>query len=268
MTFTFAPQVKVALTPLQYLFKINQGTFCLGMFDNGAAGTLVGGISMRNVLVQYDRSKKRIGFMPTDCNDLRLLPQPPPPTQPVILGDSPGSSSSTASEPSRPLPHTGSDSPAPGQVRPDSPVIKDKDAPEVGEWPLDAESAWVAGNPGDGAYQFGNMRAGNLISAVVLVALVVSASQLLYIYRAYVYTIFCGGTRPMATDVPMYVMGGRDGGAAGSNGGSMDGQGVSTAGVVVLAQSRAADVDADASANDAAEDGVHLLGAFGGERFR
>lgn len=52
VVFVFAPGVRVVMSPLQYLFKIGSGSFCLGVFDNSNSGTLVGGISMRNVLVQ------------------------------------------------------------------------------------------------------------------------------------------------------------------------------------------------------------------------
>ncbi|KAG1666106.1 hypothetical protein FOA52_010896 [Chlamydomonas sp. UWO 241] len=79
MALVFGGGVEVDMRPLQYLFKTGTGTYCLGVFDNFASGTLVGGISMRNVLVTYDRRDQRIGFLPVDdCNDLVLLPSPPP----------------------------------------------------------------------------------------------------------------------------------------------------------------------------------------------
>ncbi len=44
----------LVLGPLNYLFVHSFGTgkYCLGVFDNRGQGTLVGGISVRNVLVQ------------------------------------------------------------------------------------------------------------------------------------------------------------------------------------------------------------------------
>ncbi|GFH10757.1 peptidase A1 domain-containing protein [Haematococcus lacustris] len=42
----------LVLKPLQYLFVLGTGSYCLGVFDNGNAGTLLGGITVRNVLVQ------------------------------------------------------------------------------------------------------------------------------------------------------------------------------------------------------------------------
>ena len=38
--------------PYRYLFKMSTGQYCLGVFDNGWQGTLLGGIITRNVLVQ------------------------------------------------------------------------------------------------------------------------------------------------------------------------------------------------------------------------
>lgn len=40
------------LTPQRYLFRVGRGEYCLGVFDNGWQGTLLGGILVRNVLVQ------------------------------------------------------------------------------------------------------------------------------------------------------------------------------------------------------------------------
>ncbi|GAX76326.1 hypothetical protein CEUSTIGMA_g3772.t1 [Chlamydomonas eustigma] len=74
-TFVFKPDVHIEMKPLQYLFRMGKGTFCLGIFDNQASGTLIGGISVRNVLVQYDRRNKRVGFLSVDCNHLTITPQ-------------------------------------------------------------------------------------------------------------------------------------------------------------------------------------------------
>ena len=49
-----AQDVKLRTGPLNYLFMHTgeAGAYCLGVFDNGASGTLLGGISFRNILVQ------------------------------------------------------------------------------------------------------------------------------------------------------------------------------------------------------------------------
>lgn len=52
MEFVFEPSVKIRMRPAQYLFRMGSGSYCLGIFDNGSAGTLIGGISVRDVLVQ------------------------------------------------------------------------------------------------------------------------------------------------------------------------------------------------------------------------
>lgn len=42
----------IELVPYRYLFQVDAGQYCLGVFDNGHQGTLLGGIITRNVLVQ------------------------------------------------------------------------------------------------------------------------------------------------------------------------------------------------------------------------
>ena len=69
MVFIFKPSVKIEMIPLQYLFKLGKGSYCLGVFNNGQAGTLIGGISVRNVLVQV-RRKSSFLFLS------RLSPRP------------------------------------------------------------------------------------------------------------------------------------------------------------------------------------------------
>ncbi|WIA11327.1 hypothetical protein OEZ85_011450 [Tetradesmus obliquus] len=73
-SITFAGGASVALTPQRYLFMVGRGEYCLGMFDNGWQGTLLGGIIMRSVLVQYDRRHQRVGFAEADCNSIRTAP--------------------------------------------------------------------------------------------------------------------------------------------------------------------------------------------------
>lgn len=48
----FGGGASVSLPPHRYLFMIGAGEYCLGVFDNGQSGTLIGGIAVRNVLVQ------------------------------------------------------------------------------------------------------------------------------------------------------------------------------------------------------------------------
>lgn len=68
--FVFGGNARLKLTPYRYLFKLRAGEYCLGVFDNGGSGTLIGGITVRNVLVQYDRKHQRIGFVEVDCEKL------------------------------------------------------------------------------------------------------------------------------------------------------------------------------------------------------
>lgn len=46
--------LNLRMGPLNYLFMhtAEAGAYCLGVFDNGKSGTLLGGITFRNILVQ------------------------------------------------------------------------------------------------------------------------------------------------------------------------------------------------------------------------
>lgn len=52
LTLTFNPDLNLSQKPMHYLFKAQSGAFCLGIFDNGDQGALIGGISVRNIVVQ------------------------------------------------------------------------------------------------------------------------------------------------------------------------------------------------------------------------
>jgi hypothetical protein len=82
----------LTLPPDNYLFAwgdARPGAFCIGVFDNGAAGALLGALVVRDVLVLYDRTNMRIGFAPTSCTALMtqgldaLTPGSPPPAPEV-----------------------------------------------------------------------------------------------------------------------------------------------------------------------------------------
>ncbi|KAL4433645.1 hypothetical protein ABPG75_000086 [Micractinium tetrahymenae] len=79
MEIQFDQGTSLVLGPLNYLFvhTFNSGKYCLGVFDNGRAGTLLGGITFRNVLVQYDRANRRVGFGPAPCKELGEMQRPP-----------------------------------------------------------------------------------------------------------------------------------------------------------------------------------------------
>ncbi len=49
--FVFGGGAVLGLTPLRYLFASKPGEYCLGVFDNGMSGTLIGGVSVRDVVV-------------------------------------------------------------------------------------------------------------------------------------------------------------------------------------------------------------------------
>ena len=72
LTLRFAgdERLELELPPKNYLFihETVAGAFCLGVMDNGFAGTLLGGIITRDVLVEYDLTGEgRVGMVVTDC---------------------------------------------------------------------------------------------------------------------------------------------------------------------------------------------------------
>lgn len=75
----FASDLTLMLGPLNYLFvhTFNSGKYCLGIFDNGKSGTLLGGVTFRNIMVQYDRRNRRVGFGRAACKDIGRRYRPP-----------------------------------------------------------------------------------------------------------------------------------------------------------------------------------------------
>lgn len=56
------------LTPVRYLFRVDKGAYCLGVFDNRYDGTLLGATGMRHLLVTFDHRNRRVGFRDADCD--------------------------------------------------------------------------------------------------------------------------------------------------------------------------------------------------------
>jgi hypothetical protein len=61
---------QLTLPPANYLFAWGDAkpdAFCLGVFDHGDSGVLLGAIAVRDVLVTYDRAQQRVGFRTANC---------------------------------------------------------------------------------------------------------------------------------------------------------------------------------------------------------
>ena len=72
MTLVFA-DASLTLPPENYLFAwgdAKPSAFCLGVFDHGDSGVLLGAIAVRDVLITYDRAGGRVGFRQTSCTRL------------------------------------------------------------------------------------------------------------------------------------------------------------------------------------------------------
>ncbi|GAQ78166.1 Eukaryotic aspartyl protease family protein [Klebsormidium nitens] len=82
MGFVFANGVVVELPPDNYLFKHPSlgGAYCLGIFSSGQHGATIGGISVHNLLVTYDRAHQLFGFARLNCSAMAdgslTLPKP------------------------------------------------------------------------------------------------------------------------------------------------------------------------------------------------
>ncbi|GIL85438.1 hypothetical protein Vretimale_10621 [Volvox reticuliferus] len=68
--FVFGGNARLFLPPLRYLFLSRPGEYCLGVFDNGMSGTLIGGVSVRDVVITYDRRNNRVGFTTMPCAEV------------------------------------------------------------------------------------------------------------------------------------------------------------------------------------------------------
>ena len=94
LTLTFEGGARLDLPPSNYLFihGKREGAFCLGVMDNGRQGTLIGGITVRNTMVEYDMASDppRVGIATTNCGallgDHSVPEQPGAPAAVVGLG--------------------------------------------------------------------------------------------------------------------------------------------------------------------------------------
>eukprot|EP00798_Chlamydomonas_sp_ICE-L_P013245 gene13245-19081_t len=177
ITFKFAEGAVLTSPPYRYLFKIGEGKYCLGLMDNGHGGTLIGGVSVRNVLVQYDRRHNRMGFLEVDCNNIpystdegvvqeveeedvtpkvhvhtsipskKLVMKQNPPSSPVLRTLSPSpvpSPRPTLPSPSPPSPSP----PSPSPISHPQPLQASKASPSLAASPSQASPAPPAGDEG------------------------------------------------------------------------------------------------------------------------
>jgi hypothetical protein len=81
----FAGGARLDLGPRRYLWRDDagdgggggggdggggEGRVCLGVFENGREGTLVGAVATRGAFLQYDVARRRLGFADADCGAL------------------------------------------------------------------------------------------------------------------------------------------------------------------------------------------------------
>ncbi|KAI8473330.1 MAG: aspartic peptidase domain-containing protein [Monoraphidium minutum] len=69
----FASGAALLLPPRRYLFALSNQDFCLGFFDNASDGAIIGGISVRDMLMIYDLERQQIGMAEADCGKMEAL---------------------------------------------------------------------------------------------------------------------------------------------------------------------------------------------------
>ena len=66
--FVFAGGVKLRLPPSQYGYELRDGVRCMGIFNNEHSGAVIGGATIRDHEVIFDREQHRVAFVPSDCD--------------------------------------------------------------------------------------------------------------------------------------------------------------------------------------------------------
>mmetsp|Transcript_31097 Transcript_31097/g.99408 ORF Transcript_31097/g.99408 Transcript_31097/m.99408 type:complete len:251 (+) Transcript_31097:317-1069(+) len=61
---------EVPLRPSQYLYEDRPGIWCLGVFDNMKKGVVIGAGAMRGNEVIFDLDRRRLAFLPHDCESM------------------------------------------------------------------------------------------------------------------------------------------------------------------------------------------------------
>ncbi|KAI8471379.1 MAG: aspartic peptidase domain-containing protein [Monoraphidium minutum] len=105
----FGGGAALLLPPQRYVFAVDgdrggKWRFCLGFFDNGNDGTLIGGIAVRDVLVVYDLENNRVGFSEADCD---VLAPPPALDDPPTIGGHGGEAAAAGDAGARGAPGAG-----------------------------------------------------------------------------------------------------------------------------------------------------------------
>ena len=84
LTITYDPDVKLILSPENYLFShpYIPHTFCVGIEESAGSDILLGQQTLRNTFVEYDMENDRVGMVVTKCEKLRKKFAPDTPHNP------------------------------------------------------------------------------------------------------------------------------------------------------------------------------------------
>ena len=66
--FVFQGGAKLPVPSTQYAYEWKTGVWCMGVYNNERNGAVIGAATMRNHEVIFDRVRRRIAFVPSDCS--------------------------------------------------------------------------------------------------------------------------------------------------------------------------------------------------------
>ena len=117
MTLHFAGGVTLTLAPTEYAYELRRGVRCLGVFDNEHNGAVIGAANMRNHDVVFDRTRRRVAFVPADCVAIHHGTAPPNLVGGYALGGcDEGAAAAPAASPPPPPPSPSPPPPPPPHV--------------------------------------------------------------------------------------------------------------------------------------------------------
>ena len=115
--FKFSGGAQLVLKPTQYVYEWKTGVWCMGIYNNDRNGAVIGAATMRHHEVIFDRVKRRVAFVPSDCESMHDGNR-----NSILTGGYSLAGCAAALEPARPpAPPTKPPAPSPPPPRPPPP---------------------------------------------------------------------------------------------------------------------------------------------------
>lgn len=120
---------KLVVKSPQWLFRYSSTVWCVGIYDNGSTGTLIGANFLVNYETVYDFTDRQVAFIPADCTDTG--PTKPSPVAPATATVAAATATTPNPTPTTPKP-TAKIIPKPSN-QPDTPApqVKNEERPTV-----------------------------------------------------------------------------------------------------------------------------------------